>query len=70
MGQKKKPGLSLRRKKEFFGPKFGKKLSIRAKIDQFKKKRLFGPKKNKLELSLSTKKGFFGTKIGEKKNWD
>ena len=60
--KKNKLGLSLSRKKGFFGPKIEKKFENKVqKLTNFKEK-------NKLGLSFSRKKGFFGPKIGEKKN--
>ena len=41
-GPKKQAGSELKKKKRFFGPKFGKQLCIRAKIYQFSKKKQAG----------------------------
>ena len=51
------------KKKKNVGPK---KLSIRAKIDQFKKKKTFWAKKKQAGAELKKKKGFFGPKVGGK----
>ena len=65
-GQKKQ---AVARKEGFFGPKIGKKLKCKGKkLSNFppQKKRLFGPKRNKLGLSLKRKNGVFRTKNWEK----
>ena len=67
--QKKKLGLSLRKKKNNFWVKNWKKNFENnvQKLANFKEKKgLFGPKKNKLGLSLRTKKGLFWVKIVKK----
>ena len=72
MGKKNKLGLSLRRKKGIFGPRIGKKLSIRTKFDQFfPKKRFFGPKiVEKMEFKCQ-KLTNFPTKVEFwAKNWE
>ena len=59
----------MARKEGFFGPKIGKKLKCKGKkLSNFppQKKRLFGPKRNKLGLSLKRKNGVFRTKNWEK----
>ena len=57
--------ICLARKEGFFGPKIGEKLKCKGKkLSNFpkKKRRLFGPKRNKLGLSLKRKKGVFRNK--------
>ena len=59
--------ICLARKEGFFGPKIGEKLKCKGKkLSNFpkKKKRLFGPKRNKPGLSLKRKKG-----VSRAKNW-
>ena len=70
--KKNKLGLSLRWKKTFFGPKIGKKLSIRTKFDQFfPKKDSLGQKLWKKWSSsvknwqISPQKLSFGARIGK-----
>ena len=55
--KEKQAGAELNKKKEIFGPKIGKKLSI---LTNFLKKSDFsGQQKNKLGLSLCRKKKYF-----------
>ena len=64
--KKNKIGLSLRRKKTFFGPKIGKKIENKVqKLSSFKgKKDFFGQKKQAwAELKKKKKKDFLGKKL-------
>merc|ERR1711942_539628 len=57
LGQKNKLGLSLSRKKEFFGPKIGEKIENEVqKLTNFKEKRTFFWQKNDQFLKKKKKK--------------